>query len=109
MDAPPDKEDMRPFIEIAQRLHQLGLNVPEVLEQDLARGYCCSRLGQQMYCRNSTNPRSSACTATPWARWSSCRPAFSRPGFLPEYDEALLRRELELFRECILAGTWACS
>src|SRR3989338_425069 len=28
MDAPPDREDPRPYVAIAQRLHALGLNVP---------------------------------------------------------------------------------
>ena len=31
MDAPPDKEDCRPFVAMAQALRELGLNAPEVL------------------------------------------------------------------------------
>jgi aminoglycoside/choline kinase family phosphotransferase len=39
MDAPPDKEDCRPFVRIAGLLVEAGLHVPEVLAQDLAQGF----------------------------------------------------------------------
>ncbi|MCY4231026.1 MAG: phosphotransferase [Alphaproteobacteria bacterium] len=38
MDAPPPKEDVRPFITVAARLRQLGLSAPEVQRSDPARG-----------------------------------------------------------------------
>ena len=104
MDAPPDKEDMRPFIEIAHRLHQLGLNVPEVLEQDLGRGYLLlTDLGDRMYL-----PQLNAGTVE--RLYGDALGAlvvlqtgiFTDATFLPEYDEPLLRREMELFREWYL-------
>ena len=104
MDAPPAKEDLRPFIEVARRLHQLGLNVPEVLEQDLERGFLLlTDLGQQMYLpqlNESTVERlyGDALGALVVLQAGM----FTDPRFLPEYDEALLRRELELFREWYL-------
>jgi N-acetylmuramate 1-kinase len=39
MDAPPDKEDCRPFIDIASRLATAGVNVPQVLAQDPEHGF----------------------------------------------------------------------
>lgn len=39
MDAPPDKEDCRPFIEVSARLVAGGLRAPRVLAQDLAQGF----------------------------------------------------------------------
>ena len=39
MDAPPAHEDCQPFIQVSQLLHGAGLNVPKVLEQDLAQGF----------------------------------------------------------------------
>lgn len=39
MDAPPPQEDCRPFVEVARRLAAAGLNVPQVLAQDLAQGF----------------------------------------------------------------------
>src|SRR5213596_442841 len=37
MDAPPDKEDSRPFVHVAQLMAAAGLNVPRVLAWDEAR------------------------------------------------------------------------
>ncbi len=39
MDAPPPAEDVRPFVMIAQRLAELGLSAPKILEQDAERGF----------------------------------------------------------------------
>lgn len=104
MDAPPDKEDMRPFIEIAHRLHHLGLNVPEVLEQDQTRGYLLlTDLGQQMYLQQLNESTVERLYGDALGALVVLQAGiFTDPGFLPEYDEALLRRELELFREWYL-------
>jgi hypothetical protein len=104
MDAPPDKEDSRPFIEIAQCLHQLGLNVPEVLEQDLARGYLLlTDLGQQSYLAQLNESTVERLYGDALGALVILQAGiFTDPGFLPEYDAVLLRRELELFREWYL-------
>ncbi len=39
MDAPPPKEDVRPFIRIAQHLSRLGLSPPAIYEHDDAQGF----------------------------------------------------------------------
>ena len=39
MDAPPEKEPLRPFIEIAAHLRSLGLAAPEIPAHDLAQGF----------------------------------------------------------------------
>src|SRR5688572_32824988 len=38
MDAPPEKEDCRPFVHVAGLMADAGLLVPRVLERDEARG-----------------------------------------------------------------------
>src|SRR3546814_630669 len=38
MDAPPPHEDVGPFLHVGSLLSQAGLNVPQVLAQDPARG-----------------------------------------------------------------------
>lgn len=38
MDAPPDKEDVRPYLKVAHLLEGLGAHVPHVHETDIARG-----------------------------------------------------------------------
>ena len=39
MDAPPPQEDCRPFVDVDQRLLAVGLNVPQILDQDVSRGF----------------------------------------------------------------------
>src|SRR5260370_17377823 len=38
MDAPPPKEDVRPFIAVARVLRGLGLSAPKILAEDVAAG-----------------------------------------------------------------------
>ena len=48
MDAPPDKEDCRPFVKVAELMQQAGLRGPEVLAWDEAQGFMLlSDLGGQ--------------------------------------------------------------
>jgi aminoglycoside/choline kinase family phosphotransferase len=39
MDAPPDREDSRPFVKVAHLMREAGIHVPRIIEQDLARGF----------------------------------------------------------------------
>jgi len=39
MDAPPDKEDIRPWLDVAGRLARAGLHVPEIQAADAGRGF----------------------------------------------------------------------
>jgi N-acetylmuramate 1-kinase len=99
MDAPPDKEDCRPFVQVAQLLRAAGINAPEVHAQDLAQGFLLlADLGtrsylQELTAQNAAQLFSDATDAL--VKWQLA----SRPGELPPYDEALLRRELNLFPE----------
>ena len=99
MDAPPDQEDCRPFVHVAALMANAGLNVPAVLAQDLTLGFLLlSDLGSTTYLAalNDDNADvlfSDAIDAL--IRWQLA----SREGVLPPYDEALLRRELDLFPE----------
>jgi len=38
MDAPPGKEDVRPYVKVTGLLESLGVHVPHVLEADVANG-----------------------------------------------------------------------
>ena len=38
MDAPPEHEDVRPFVAVAEWLHSVGLSAPEILARDVERG-----------------------------------------------------------------------
>jgi aminoglycoside/choline kinase family phosphotransferase len=39
MDAPPEREKIEPFIRIAHLFLKAGLQVPHILEEDLAQGF----------------------------------------------------------------------
>lgn len=97
MDAPPDKEDSRPFVHVAGLLRDAGLNAPQVLEADLAAGFLLlTDLGSTTYLAAldaDTAPALFEDAMDALVRWQLA----SRPGVLPPYDEALLRRELNLF------------
>jgi aminoglycoside/choline kinase family phosphotransferase len=99
MDAPPEREDCRPFVRVARMLHEAGLNAPQVLAQDLDQGFLLlTDLGTRTYLEelNPANAAALFADATgALLRWQLA----SRPGELPPYDEALLRREMSLFPE----------
>ncbi|MEO8484743.1 MAG: phosphotransferase [Betaproteobacteria bacterium] len=126
MDAPPPMEDCRPFVHVATLLVEARVHAPRVLAQDLAQGFLLlSDLGSVTYLQaidderasgahgaaSSVAPPKAAIGESPIAhalyldaidalvQWQSA----TREGELPPYDEALLRRELELFPDWYLA------
>jgi len=128
MDAPPPQEDVRPFIRVAGLLHDAELNAPRVLEADEFHGFLLlTDLGSRLYLHALND--AVAAGAMPVAdalmrdavrsliQWQLRGDASA----LPAYDDALLRRELDLFpdwcvaRECGAAWTaeeqqvWASS
>lgn len=103
MDAPPEKEDCRPFVHVARLLAEAGVNAPQVHAQDLAQGFLLlTDLGTRTYIQelNADNaPRLLGDAMDALVRWQLA----TRPGELPPYDEALLRREMSLFPEWYLS------
>ena len=99
MDAPPDKEDSRPFVRIARMLTDAGVHAPVVHAQDLGAGFLLlSDLGTRTYLAELTAVTAGALMSDATdalIRWQLA----SKPGELPPYDEALLRREMNLFPE----------
>jgi aminoglycoside/choline kinase family phosphotransferase len=97
MDAPPAKEDCRPFVHVAQLLADAGVHAPTVLASDIERGYLLlSDLGTTTYA-SALNAQSApalyGAAIDALVLWQRA----SREGTLPPYDDALLRRELQLF------------
>ncbi len=103
MDAPPAHEDCRPFVAVAALFEKAGVHVPKVLAQDLQQGFLLlSDLGDATYLSVLNQ-------ATARELYLAANDALiriqqsSRPGVLPEYDRALLTRELMLFPEWYVA------
>ena len=50
MDAPPEREDCRPFVKVGRLFSAAGVHVPEILAEDLENGYLLlSDLGTTTY------------------------------------------------------------
>jgi aminoglycoside/choline kinase family phosphotransferase len=99
MDAPPPQEDVRPFIHVAQVLGQSGVSVPQVLAQDSERGFLLlSDLGSTTYLHQLNNDSAHQLYLDAIDALVLIQ-THSRPNVLPEYDRALLLRELMLFPE----------
>lgn len=109
MDAPPEREDCRPFLQVAQLLHEAGLNAPQIVAEDLANGFLLlSDLGRQTFLHVIDADNADALMVDAidaLIRWQLA----SRPGVLPVYDAALLRRELALFPDWYVARHLAVS
>ncbi|WP_280546054.1 phosphotransferase [Halomonas sp. 11-S5] len=108
MDAPPDREDSRPFVAIAEQWRSAGLPVPALHGVDLAQGFIeLDDLGDtplQDCFQDDDAPATLA-----WHERAlelihalqNCAPVAG----LPTYDAALLGRELDLFPDWCL-GEW---
>lgn len=103
MDAPPDKENCGPFLNVAKLFAAAGAHVPRIHAQDLDEGFLLLEdLGNTTYLNFF-------CDHDPEAAYAAATDALlriqlaSRPGALPEYDHALLERELRLFPDWYVA------
>jgi len=101
MDAPPDKEDVRPFVEIAGILQGFGYSVPEVLAADIEAGFLLLEdLGDMTYTRALAaghSERELYCLAGDLLADLAGRDIGPIHGRLPPYDDAKLLQETLLF------------
>jgi aminoglycoside/choline kinase family phosphotransferase len=105
MDAPPDKEDLAPFLKVGRILSDIGVNAPAVLARDNVRGLLLlTDLGTELY----LDALNDAAAANPLYRDAlralrEIQTADATLGAtLPRYDQALLIREMELMPEWFL-------
>lgn len=99
MDAPPRQEDCKPFLHVGKLFEQAGTHVPHVYAQDLNQGFLLlSDLGHTTYLQALKADNAKLLYAAATDALIRIQLA-SKPDQLPPYDEALLRRELNLFPE----------
>lgn len=102
MDAPPDKEDCAPFIDITRRLLQCRVNVPAIRARDLERGFLLiDDLGKDLYLDVLTAANAEQLYSDALGALSRFQELAETAG-LPPYDEGLLRREMALFSDWLL-------
>jgi N-acetylmuramate 1-kinase len=101
MDAPPDKENCLPFIQVAGLLAKADLAAPRVLDKDLENGFLVlTDLGRIGYLDALNADLSLADLLMRPVREALIKwQLSSQAGVLPPYDATLLRRELDLFPE----------
>lgn len=103
MDAPPDKEDCRPFVELARQLGSLGLHVPEIYAVDLERGFILLEdLGSTHYLdalSSATADRLYGDALAALVVIQSIGPQET----LPRYDAGMLGREMRLFIDWLVS------
>ena len=103
MDAPPEREDCRPFLRVAALMRAAGVNVPEILAQDPERGFLLlTDLGMRTYLEALDTANADELFRDAVDALIRLQRA-SHPDVLPPYDEALLRREIDLFPQWYLA------
>ncbi|MFM0508504.1 aminoglycoside phosphotransferase family protein [Paraburkholderia sp. RL17-373-BIF-A] len=109
VDAPPP-EKCREFVQVAQLLAAADVHVPRVLEVDFEAGFMlvtdlgtASYLGALTEAQNADDPRRARAlmrdALDALIRWQLT----SREDVLPPFDEAFLRREMELMPEWFLS------
>jgi N-acetylmuramate 1-kinase len=103
MDAPPDREDTRPWLHVQHLFHAAGVHVPEVLATDPVQGFLLlSDLGSTTYLADLSEANADAHYLAAIDALIRIQLA-SRPNELPPYDRALLKRELDLVPDWYLA------
>jgi aminoglycoside/choline kinase family phosphotransferase len=106
MDAPPPKEDCRPFVDVARRLTVVGLNVPKILAQDVTQGFLLlTDLGPTTYYDSIQVGLSEANLQAMYRDALSALVQMQAADVtdLPVYDAARLKEELGLFIEWYVA------
>jgi len=111
VDAPPDREDSRPFVAVARSLAAGGVAVPRVFAADLEQGFMCLEdFGSELLWARLDRAQRAPDVAPGAAELYHS--AFAQllliqrcpANQLPPYDAALLLREMRLFSEWFCAG-----
>jgi aminoglycoside/choline kinase family phosphotransferase len=105
MDAPPDKEDVEPYLKVAGMLGDIGVNAPRVLARNATDGFLLlTDLGSVTYLAKLAD---AACADALYADALAALVRIQARGVghapsLPPYDERLLRFEMSLFTDWLL-------
>jgi aminoglycoside/choline kinase family phosphotransferase len=102
MDAPPKREDCRPYVAVGKLLEDAGVHVPAILAQDLDAGFLLLEdLGDRSYLDELDEDSAPALYGDALAALLAMQlrvPA----GCVPEYDTDLVMGELSLFGDWFL-------
>ena len=95
MDAPPEKEDCRPFLQVTELLRDVGVNAPNIIAMDMQQGFLLlDDLGSQPYLDNLTESNADKLYLDAIEALIKMQ---TIDAILPSYDSALLQTEMDLF------------
>ena len=102
MDAPPEKENSKPFVEIANVLFNAGLNVPKIHKADLKKGFLLlSDLGNKTYLDELNQQNASLLYRDAYLALIKIQKNADTQSLKP-YNDSLLMKELSLFPDWYL-------
>ena len=102
MDAPPERENIEPWLAIGARLRAAGLHAPEVFAIDRAQGFVLMEdLGTRMYLAELGDATVDALYADALDALLRMQTTADAAG-LPPFDETFMTTELELMPEWFL-------
>lgn len=106
MDAPPPRENLRPFLKVAELLRGAGLETPAIHAADPEQGFALlGDFGTQSYLDHLDDARADALYSDALAALVRLQTRLDPNNLdLPAYDARLLRTELGIFREWLLGG-----
>ena len=103
MDAPPPKEDCRPFASVLGLLRGAGVHAPALHAADMERGFLLlDDLGSRCYLDVIDEGNADSLYANAFEALLDMQCGIGR-GQVPPYDEWRLRDEMDLFRQWFLA------
>ena len=105
MDAPPDKMSIEPYLRVREIF--AAVHVPQVFHHDIEHGFAALEdFGKVPYLaalEHDTRPEVQRALLLDALDTLIELQKSSRPGVLPEYDEAVMRREMQLFPDWFMA------
>jgi aminoglycoside/choline kinase family phosphotransferase len=102
MDAPPENEPCDRFIAVAKKLRAAGLNAPEIIASNLEDGFLLlTDFGSLDYLSQLSPKSEGQLYSDALAALLTMQTQADKSG-LPDYDETLLLRELDLFHDWFL-------
>jgi aminoglycoside/choline kinase family phosphotransferase len=104
MDAPPEKENCRPFIAIAKALSAIGLNVPDIFHSDVAQGFLLlTDFGDSLYLKTLSIDNAEALYGKALDALAILQSCPQVPGWtVPLFTADFMYKELQLFKEWFL-------
>ena len=104
MDAPPEHEDCHPFVAIAHHWRSLDIAVPDIVHEDLTRGFLLLEdFGDALMLGALNHTNADQLYGAAMDELVRIQQADDAPDYpLPSYDIALLDREMALFPDWLL-------